>query len=197
MTIVTSGDVTGFFREAVDDALREGRVDATDGARQYLADMLAGRCGQGVPRDALDKPVTLLLDEALHAPATERLERLRDVGDGTLALSGLYHDHLERRGVDSRYVGTVGKTAYGAAAGLLSRGDGPGALDLFGELAEKFDRLAEALRRIADGIFAAPGTGPDALLRVYERWLRTGSSRLERALISEGLLPMRPQGGLQ
>lgn len=197
MTIVTSGDVSGFFREAVDDALKERRVDASDGARQYLADMLAGRYGQGVPRDTLDKPVTLLLDEALHAPATERLERLRDVGDGTLALSGLYRDHLERRGVDTRYVGSVGKTAYGTAAGLLARGDGLVTLDLFGELAAKFDRLAEALRHVADLIFAAPGSGPDAILRVYERWLKTGSVRLERALISEGLLPMRPQGGLQ
>ena len=197
MTIVTNSDVCGFFREAVDDALKDARVEASDGARQYLADMLAGRYGQGVPRDAFDRPVTLLLDEALHAPATARLEKLRDVGDGTLALSGLYHDHLERRGVDARYVGSVGKTAYGTAAGLLSRGETIVAVDLFGELAEKFDRLAEALRRVADVIFAAPGGGPDAILRVYERWLRTGSSKLERALISEGLLPMRGAGGLQ
>ncbi len=197
MTIVTSGDVSGFFREAVDDALGDAKVEASDGARRYLADMLAGRHGQGVPRDAFDKPVTLLLDEALHAPATERLERLRDVGDGTLALSGLYRDHLERRGVDTRYVERVGKTAYGTAAGLLARGDGRLTLDLFGELSAKFDRLAEALRQIADVIFAARGTGPDAVLRVYERWLKTGSAKLERALISEGLLPMRPQGGLQ
>lgn len=197
MTIVTTSDVCGFFREAVDDALKEGRVEASDGARQYLADMLAGRYGQGVPRDAFDKPVTLLLDEALHAPATARLEKLRDVGDGTLALTGLYHDHLERRGVDARYVGSVGKTAYGTAAGLLSRGDSPTTIDLFGELAEKFDRLVEALHRVADLIFAAPGKGPDAILRVYERWLRTGSTTLERTLMAEGLLPMRPQGGLQ
>lgn len=197
MTIVTTSDVCGFFREAVDDALQEARVEASESARQYLADMLAGRYGQGVPRETLDKPVTLLLDEALHAPATARLEKLRDVGDGTLALSGLYRDHLERRGVDARYVGSVGKTAYGTAAGLISRGDTLTSIDLFGELAERFDRLAEALRRVADVIFAAPGKGPDAILRVYERWLRTGSSKLERTLISEGLLPMRPVGGLQ
>jgi hypothetical protein len=31
-------------------------------------------------------------------------------------------------------------------------------------------------------------TGPEGALRVYESWVRTGSTRLERELIDAGLL---------
>ena len=35
----------------------------------------------------------------------------------------------------------------------------------------------------------------DALVRLYERWLHTGSDRLAQRLAAEGLLPVAPRGG--
>jgi len=79
--------------------------------------------------EALDRPLTLLLDEALHTAGRERFERLRSLGDGVLYTSGFFADHLSTRGVELRYVRALGARAYDSAAAMLrqSAGDGSGA----------------------------------------------------------------------
>jgi len=195
MSIVMTGDVEGFFGEAVDTALSTRRVEASAGAREYVVAVLVSYAGRGQAPQALDRPVTLLLDEALHAPPSERFEKLKGLGDSSLCVSGLFQDHLERRGIDPTYVSSVGRTAYGSAATLLTRGDG-GSLDLFGELASKFDRFVAVLHEVADVIFAGHPRGADGVLRLYERWQKTGSERLRTELLAQGLVPMRKAGGL-
>lgn len=195
MSILMTSDVTGFFGEVVGEALATKRVEASEGARQYLVGVLVGFAAKG-ERGALDRPMTLLLDEALHAPAAERFDKLKQLGDGSLYVSGLFQDHLEARGVDVGYVQSVGATAYGAAGSLLTKGEGKH-LDLFGELAAKFTRFVDALHEVADAIFAGSAREPVGVLRVYERWQKTGSEVLRRELVQHGVFPMKPTGGLQ
>lgn len=192
-SILMTGDVTSFFGEAVDSALAARKVEASDGARQYLVGVLVAFAAKG-ERGALDRPVTLLLDEALHAPAAERFDKLKRLGDGSLYVSGLFQDHLNARGVDVGYVQSVGATAYGAAGSLMSRGEGR--LDLFGELAAKFGRFVAALHDVADAIFAGNPREPQGVLRLYERWQRTGSEILRRQLAEQGVFPVKAAGGL-
>ena len=102
MTIVAAHSVSHFFFEAVEDAMRLQRVDATDGATRYLVALLGDyvhpdrRAGE-----ALERPLTLLFDEAVHAPdPADRFQRLRIIGDGVLYGCGFFGDHFEARGVD-------------------------------------------------------------------------------------------------
>jgi hypothetical protein len=195
MSILMTTDVSGFFGEAVDTALATRRVEATSGAKEYLVGVLVDFAHVEEQRK-LDKPVAFLLNEALAAPPAEKLEKLKDVGDGSLYVSGFFHEHLAARGVDKAYIARLGSTAYGAAADLLGKGD-PGGIHLFAEMATKFERFAEVLREVADAIFAGSAKDSTALLKVYERWLKTGSNRLGQELAARGMMPMRPAGGMQ
>lgn len=206
MTIVAAHSVSHFFFDAVEDAMRLQRVDATDGAMRYLVALLADyvhpdrRAGE-----TLERPLTILFDEALHAadPA-DRFQRLRVIGDGVLYGCGFFWDHFEARGVDGKYLRGLGMRAYGEAGSMLRRGPGesgspPRGPDLFAELAENFDAFVSVVADVADATVASGMESSRGLLRVYERWLKTGSDRLATALTSRGVVPTRggPRGVLQ
>jgi hypothetical protein len=200
MAIVAARSVTGFFGEVVEDAIRTRHVDATDGATHYLVSLLAdyahpdSRAGE-----ALGRPLTLLLDEALRAPApAERFERLRTIGDGVLYGCGFFSDHFEARGVDAKYLYALGTRAYGAASSMLRQRADEGGPDLFAELAQNFNLFVCVVADVADATTAMGVASSRGLLKVYERWLRTGSERLATALTERGVLPTRgPKGVLQ
>jgi hypothetical protein len=195
-----SGDVRGYFAELVVEAAEERRVEANPAVTTYLATLLADYAHPGsFIRDALDRPFTLLLAEALDSAGSERFERLRALGDGVLYVRGFFSEHLETRGVELRYVSSVGARAYDGAANMLRRGGGDpsSAPDLFGELAERFDAFVALVSGVSDRIVAQSGAGTDGgVLKLYERWLRTGSSELAAALGQHGLVPVRPVTGL-
>ena len=70
--------------------------------------------------------------------------------------------------------------------------------DLFTELSDNFDAFVGVLADVADATVAMSLESSRGLLKVYERWLKTGSDRLASALTSRGVVPTRgPRGVLQ
>lgn len=195
--IVVSHDMTEFFRTVVDDAVKTHGYDPTDAAETYVVGVLADYAKpDALSEAALSRPLTLLLDEALHSVGQERFERLRTLGDGVLYVSGFFGDHLEQRGVHDKYVSTLGARAYDSAAKMLITSDNAGAPDLFRELAEKFSMFMRLLRDVADALQARAAHSPTAMVRVYEKWLKTGSTQLAEALAMRGMVPTRGNGTL-
>ena len=199
-----SANVTAFFRDMVDVARRKSGIEATEAAQTYVVALLADyakpdhRTGE-----TLCRPLTLLLSEALQQAGHERFERLRILGDGVLYVSGFFGDHLQNRGVELDYVSSVGARAYGGAASMLrksgtfSGSSEAAAPDVFSELSERFQAFVELLSYIADTVLASSAHGSNrAVLKAYERWLRTGSASLAEALASRGLVPLRGDGTL-
>jgi hypothetical protein len=191
-----SANLETFFHDVVDDAMRKKHVEATEAAEYYLVSLLTdyarpdARCNE-----ALERPLTLLLDEALHAPGQERFEKLRVLGDGVLYVSGFFAPHLETRGVEVRYVTQLGARAYDGAGKMLRGSHSDNAPDLFFELSSNFGQFAELLSAVAEklSLAAAPSS---SVLKLYERWLKTGSEALGSELLERGVLPVRGNGGL-
>lgn len=201
MSIVAAGSVNGFFLEVVEDAIKARRVEATGGATSYLVALLADYTRPaGRAEEAMDRPLSFLLDEALHAqlPA-ERFDRLRALGDGALYTCGFFGESFEARGVDTGYVIGIGATAYGAASAMLRlpRDEDEERIDVFGELAQKFASFVDVLADVADCTVAQGVASSRGLLKMYERWLKTGSDRLAQALSANGVVPMRGCKGVQ
>jgi hypothetical protein len=198
MTIVAAESVSAFFSEVVDDALKAQRVDATDGTTRYLVSLLADYAHPaGRTEEALERPLTLLFDEALRAPDPgDRFERLRTLGDGVLYGCGFFGDHFEARGVDARYLEGLGTRAYDAARAMLLRGPESDGYDVFGELANKFAAFVDVLADVADATIAMGTETSSGLLKVYERWLKTGNGRLADVLTSRGVVPTRGAKGV-
>ncbi|HEY2408581.1 MAG TPA: hypothetical protein VGI10_21390 [Polyangiaceae bacterium] len=195
-----ASDLYTFFEGLIDDALRTHGFEATEASERYVAGLLADYA-KPAPLDAetLERPLTLLLDEALHSVGRERFDRLRSLGDGVLYTSGFFAEHLSTRGVELRYVRDLGARAYDGAASMLRHGGGDAgaAPDVFRELADNFAMFADVVARVADVLQANSAHISDReVVRLYERWLRTGSSPLAAALAFRGVTPQRGQGGV-
>jgi hypothetical protein len=198
MSIVATASVSDFFEEVLDDALKARRVVASEGARSYVVALLAELAKPGSPVErALERPLTLLLDEALHTNELgDRFEKLRTLGDGVLYSSGFFADHFEARGVDTKYVISIGRTAYENAGSLLRTGsesDVNKSIDIFGELAKDFASFVAVLSEVANATVAKGVATSRGVLKLYERWLRTKNERLGEALASQGFVT--PRGG--
>ena len=59
---------------------------------------------------------------------------------------------------------------------------------LWEELADKFRLLVDLLNEVSERTLASTDAG---LLRLYERWMKTGSERLATALVRQGVVPRR------
>jgi hypothetical protein len=200
--VVLSADLNTFFREQVEAAMHKRGFDATDAAGLYLVELLADYAKPApLTEQTLNRPLTLLLDEALQCAGLERFERLRSLGDGVLYVSGFFGDHLENKGIELGYVAMLGATAYDSAARMLrtagSSAGGDGAPDVFSELANKFEMFVDLLGDIAGSLLATSSSSDRGLLKLYERWLRTGSESLAQTLTSKGMVPVRGCGGIQ
>jgi hypothetical protein len=190
MAIDTTGKIEGFFLETVEAACKNQKVEASTAARTYLAGVLADFVRPDVNaslNETLERPLTLMLDDALQTPPPERFEKLKSLGDGTLYVSGFFGEHLEARGVNDGFVASIGGFAY-RTAGAMLRGGSATLVDIYGELAEQFRTFVEVLAEVAERTSFSPRTNV-AALRMYEKWLRTGNERLAQQLVAQGLTP--------
>ncbi|MFO0675166.1 MAG: hypothetical protein U0169_01430 [Polyangiaceae bacterium] len=179
------------------------KVTATDAATNYLVGLLTDYAKPGgLAEETLDRPLAFLLDEALHAEAPgERFDRLRTLGDGVLYGCGFFGEHFAARGVEQRYLIGIGTTAYDNAGSMLRRGSSPedktlASVDIFAELATKFAVYVEVLADVAESTMAMGSASSKSVVKLYERWLKTGSDRLAEALSAHGLVPTRGSGGV-
>ena len=198
--IVAAGSVSEFFLEVVEGAIKARRVEATDGATSYLVCLLSDYAKPDVrAEEPLERPLAFLLDEALHTvEAGSRFDRLRALGDGVLYACGFFGEHFEARGVATDYVMGIGTTAYGAASSMLRLPESSPApsLDIYGELSSKFADFVEVISEVADVTIAHSAASSKQVLKLYERWLKTGSDTLAQALGAHGLVPGRGGKGV-
>jgi hypothetical protein len=178
-----------YFRELVEASLQRQRVSAGDRTEFYLVNLLCQyvRVDQARAPADNDQPLGVRLTRALECGGLEQRVRLRSVGDVSLFMSGFFSDSFTRRSVDIDYYRTLGECAYAS----LSRSESDAFADVFAELSRKFVGFMDVLADVSDRTTLASAT--DAL-RIYEKWLRTGSDRDGQRLIERGILPNRSIG---
>lgn len=191
-SIAIAPSMSQFFHEVVADALKARQVNATDEAAGYLVGLLCEYAHPGEEaHSTFDEPLTFLLRDALEASGAERLRRLRALGDGVLYAIGFFGEHLTQRGADRKYIEQVGATAYQHAAATLRLRHRTGEPTIYSELASGFERFAAVLGDVAEDTIGAMVRDSRSLVKVYERWVRTGSSRLAGELGMHGIVLSR------
>lgn len=170
-----------YFKELVDAALARQRVQAGDLTTYYLVNLLCQFVRLDAPADA-DQPLAIRLARALQTGGSEQRFRLRSLGDFSLFVTGFFSDSLTRRTVDVDYYVSMGEYAYGS----LGRSDEDRFAEVFSELANRFVGFADVLAEVSDRSTLRSSTD---VLRLYEKWLRTGSSRDRDKLIERGIVP--------
>jgi hypothetical protein len=182
-----------FFRDSVHEALVRQRVDVEDHTEHYVVNLLtmfarSEALFEAKAGRAQHKPLALMLADASEAPTREdRLRTLQRLGDVSLFMAGFFAQSFARRLVDIDYHIAMGGRAYGTLADSCRTGARGRALGaVFTELAEKFQRLVDALNDVSE---MAHRHDQRDILRQYEIWLKTGSPRAHGILRSLGVEP--------
>jgi hypothetical protein len=169
-----------YFKQLVDDALVHQRISAQELTSFYVVQMLAGFLQR--PTDPNDEALAVQLARAFESGGPQQRVTLRQIGDRSLFVSGFFSDSLRRKPVDVDYYVSIGGLAYNA----LSRYETDTLSPVFAELGEKFVRFVDVLSEVSERSFCASSTD---LLRLYERWLKTGSVRSGQLLVERGVVP--------
>ena len=178
-----------YFKDLVAASLARQHVRAADLTEYYLVNLLCQyiRLDAGAAVGEVDEPLSLRLARALRSGGLEQRARLRSLGDFSLFMTGFFPDSFRRRLVDVDYYVSMGEYAYGS----LSRAEDDAFAEVFGELSRKFVGFMDVLSDISER--STLGTSTD-VLRLYEKWLRTGSQRDAERLVEHGILPNHSSG---
>ena len=172
-----------FFKEMVEDSLTRHQIKAGDMTSYYLVNLLCQFVRlDGRSQREFGEPLAFRLARALDSGGSEQRERLRQLGDFSLFVAGFFSDSLKRRAVDVDYYVSMGEYAYGS----LGQRDEDTFAEVFSDLASRFVGFADVLAEISER--SAIRNSVDTL-RLYEKWLRTGSSRDSQKLIERGIVP--------
>lgn len=171
-----------YFKELVESSLARQHVQAADLTEFYLVNLLCQYVRLDLGADAEHgEPLAVRFARAMQSAGVEQRARLRSLGDFSLFTAGFFSDSFKRRHIDIDYYVSMGEYAYGS----LSRAE-DAFRDVFAELASKFVGFSDVLADISER--TALSSNND-LLRIYEKWLRTGSQRDGQRLIERGIVP--------
>jgi hypothetical protein len=169
-----------YFKELVEGALAHQRIAVGELTSFYVVNLLTGFLQRPTYDD--DTPMAVRLAEAINAAGAKQRDSLRQIGDLSLFMSGFFADSFQRKLVDVDYYANIGGTAYAA----LSRYETDAFSSVFAELADNFVRFADVLSEVSERASCASNAD---LLRLYERWLKTGSRRCGQLLLERGVVP--------
>jgi len=171
-----------YFKDLVEDALARQHLRASGITSYYLSNLLCRFVGVESTPAFDNQPLALRLMRALESGGSQQRNLLRGVGDSTLFVTGFFSDSLNSKAVGIDYYITMGEYAYGS----LSECDGESYCEVFAELSKKFVRFMDVLSDVSEHTGFATNTD---ILRLYEKWLRTGSPRDGRRLVGSGITP--------
>jgi len=179
-----------YFKELVESALSRQQLRANELTSYYLVDLLCRfvRPDQRIPyNDDIGEPLALRLGRALDSAGLEQRARLRNLGDFSLFMSGFFSDSLHRSVVHIDYYVSMGEYAYAS----LSRRDVDAYGEVFSELARNFVPFMDVLADVSEQTTSRSAVD---VLRLYEKWLRTGSPRDGQRLADRGIVPNASTG---
>lgn len=184
---------TSFFQELVQEGLSQRKVKTHPLVENYLVNLLqhyldarnlfdseyANESGQKNPQTLAEMYLT-----AQNADPIAKSGMLRKLGDRTLYISGFFGDSLKRKVVDVDYYAEIGGAAYGSLAHCTRE-------DTLVRVYETFSRqfldFVDVLTYISHYSFVK---SDESILRLYERYMKTGSDLAREKLVEMGVLPV-------
>lgn len=182
----------GYFAELVNEGFEQRKVDTYPQVKSYIVNLLqhyldAKNLFEAPYDEAGNKrPQTLaeLFLIANNSETTLRIELLKKLGDRSLYISGFFGDSLERKVVDVDYYVNMGGAAYANLSSVCRENTLAKVYQVF---SERFIEFADVLTYISQRSLVQNN---QSLLRLYERYLRTGSELAKEKLIEMGVLTL-------
>lgn len=176
-----------FFSQELRSILSKRQITIQGDAFEYLVTLMVrfmetetffARSAEGKLEDNY---LVKIYSEYLQGSPEIRKQTLKRLGDVCLMVTGFFGDSLNKKLVDVDYYFGMG----GAAYWHLSQQSGfAESNSMFQELSVKFKTVANVLTEMSDR--SGLQNNKD-VLRVYERWLQTGSTHLKEILSEKGI----------
>lgn len=179
-----------YFAEIVQEGLRQRRLVEFPRAEAYLVDLLQhymdarnlfesehDEQGQRRPQTLAEMYMT-----AVHLEDTARGEMLKKLGDRSLYISGFFGDSLSRKIVDIDYYAQMGGAAYRDLAEFT---EDEMLAKVYRTFSRRFIDYVDVLTYISQSTLVQSN---ESLLRLYDRYLKTGSELAREKLVEKGIL---------
>lgn len=188
--LIIDHKVEEFFFHQIRQACFNQNLESSPHTEFYLVQLLSHfshREGMVALSQNRERPLAIQYLESLQSQSEDRIPLLKGLGDFILYVSGFFQESLERRGMELSYYFSLGENAYRNLHALSDQNQILEAFqETFAELATKFPAYVEVLWEISENTHMKRDSG---LLRLYERYLSTGSKRLLNKLHQEGFFP--------
>ena len=184
-----------YFREQLERAMDHQKVSTSDFVEYYLVNLLSNCVGsEPAPTEPTydETPLAVLYVKAIQSSRLERARLLRALGDTALFVSGFFADSLSHRLVDFDYYRSMGGYAYAR----LRDDEEPRIFgrEVFAELSLRFVEFSDVLAEVSEASRLQTNA---SVLRLYERWMQTGSRRAAALLAERGIAPVTTSGKAQ
>ncbi|MEM6730863.1 MAG: hypothetical protein AAF658_04870 [Myxococcota bacterium] len=189
-TVILSSSLKEFFKDEVNGAAESLGLSLDDLVEYYVVNLLCDFSRSDLSPTPGEEPLAFIYKRALEATPLERISHLKELGDLALYVAGFFTEFIERSLVDVDYYISMGGSAYANVSDLLSsQPSGDGFAEVYGDLSSRFPQLVDVLNEVSDRSRDTKASDTD-LLRLYDRWKRTKSQRIERNLTARGLIPV-------
>ncbi len=181
-----------YFLEMVDLGLQKRRIETIPAVRVYLVDILnyylhASNLFDEIPSEMNGRRFDTLAEQYLIASRSSPSERqsiLKKLGDKALYMSGFFRDFLEGKMVAHEYYASIGGAAYSSLANCAQE---ELLTVVYKSFARRFSDFAEVLNFISQESMVQ---SDQSLLKLYDRYLRTGSASAQEKLVEMGIFPL-------
>ena len=184
MDLTLHSSVEGYFKELLDEAIHERNLKVSPTTEYYLVGLLGELTKSSWSDDALALKLAGASDPA------ERVGALKEVGDTSLVLSGLFSSSLQRSVVQVDYYIGLGGAAYKE---LSTRLRASSVSEVYRELAAKFPKFVDVLASVRQQFLI----GENDAVSLYENWKTKKLDWVEKRLEDLGMLVGGDKGTLQ
>ena len=169
------------FSEVVKEACKNRHIKAQPVVEVYLVQMLQHYLDSSNFHKPGETFAELYL-QAINAENSKRNEMMRTVADRALYLTGFFGDSLQRKIVDIDYYAEIGSAAY---TNLYAWTKKDSLSHVYETFSKRFMDFVEVLNYISE---KSTIQADHDVLRLYDRYLRTGSELARKKLNELGVM---------
>jgi hypothetical protein len=171
-----------FFCDLIDTAAKNQRTLLSDHAKIYLINLLSENALANNLIKKVDTPLSIIFQQSQTEPLKQRRAMLKYVGDYSLYVAGYFSESLNRKIIDVGYYISIGGQAFGVLSNIANSNE---TSSMYFEMFKKFSSLVDILTEIS---LETSVTKAEDIIRMYDRWLHTGSYVLEKKLMEKGII---------
>lgn len=181
-----------YFSGMVRSGLEKRNIKTYPAVESYLVDVLEfyldarNLYDSEITESGEKKPDTLaeMFLVAMNSQPKEKTKLLKSLADRSLYLSGFFSDSFKRKIIDVDYYADMGGTAYATLADCVNEDT---YAQVYRTFARQFIEFADVLSFISESSLVQNNND---LLRLYDRYMRTGSDHAKDKLVELGILTL-------